>query len=69
MEQAAVIAERMRGDIAGCEVKYREVSFQVTVSVGCAELGASDGHSDALFQRADQRMYAAKDGGRNCVKW
>jgi two-component system, cell cycle response regulator len=67
--QATAIAERMRSDIAECEVSHRDVSFHVTVSVGCAELRQSDGDSDAFFQHADQQMYAAKNSGRNCVKW
>jgi diguanylate cyclase (GGDEF)-like protein len=41
-----------------------------TASVGVAEL-VQDGLSDwqALVDRADQRMYRAKQSGRNCVVW
>ncbi|MDE2435324.1 MAG: diguanylate cyclase [Sphingomonadales bacterium] len=41
---------------------------QVTVSIGIAE-GVVDGEDSwrRLYQRADTALYAAKDGGRNCV--
>ena len=42
----------------------------VTVSVGAAVLQPSDGHEDpagALVREADQRLYEAKDAGRNRV--
>jgi diguanylate cyclase (GGDEF)-like protein len=38
----------------------------VTVSVGVA-VGDPGEHADALMDRADQRLYAAKTSGRNCV--
>jgi diguanylate cyclase (GGDEF)-like protein len=66
---AAVIAERLRNEVALSEIKYRDIRLHVTVSVGCAELCENDLSQDVLFERADQRMYAAKNDGRNCVRW
>ena len=41
-------------------------NLAVTVSVGVA-VGEPGEHADALMDRADQRLYAAKSSGRNCV--
>jgi diguanylate cyclase (GGDEF)-like protein len=39
----------------------------VTVSLGVAALDGGDADAEALFQRADARLYEAKRGGRNRV--
>jgi diguanylate cyclase (GGDEF)-like protein len=41
-------------------------TLAVTVSVGVA-VGEPGEQADALIDRADQRLYAAKTSGRNCV--
>ncbi|MCP4596719.1 GGDEF domain-containing protein [Neptuniibacter sp.] len=41
--------------------------LKVTISIGCAVAKPSDMHSDELIKRADNRLYAAKNAGRNCV--
>ena len=69
LEDAVAIAERIRRAIAELVVSYREAQLQVTVSIGCAEYSHADENEVRLFERADQRMYAAKDAGRNTVKY
>ncbi|HYQ01552.1 MAG TPA: GGDEF domain-containing protein [Polyangiaceae bacterium] len=69
LEDAVAIAERIRLAIAELTVSYRDVSLQVTVSVGCAEYSHADDSELRLFERADQRMYAAKQAGRNTVAY
>ena len=69
LEDAAVIAERIRRAIAELAISYREAQLQVTVSIGCAEYSHGDENEMRLFERADQRMYAAKQAGRNTVRW
>jgi len=69
LEEAVVVAERIRQAISELIVSYREASLQVTVSIGCAEYGHGDDNEIRLFERADQRMYAAKQAGRNAVKY
>ncbi|MCB1773625.1 MAG: GGDEF domain-containing protein [Gammaproteobacteria bacterium] len=65
-EGAMLLAERVRENIAALgTIRGRRVD--VSVSVGVAELNASD-DSDSLFERADRALYRAKNGGRNrCV--
>ncbi len=40
---------------------------RITVSVGVATLKPDDKNPDDLIRRADQALYKAKSGGRNCV--
>jgi len=68
LEDAIATAERIRRAVSELVVSYREASLQVTVSIGCAEYSHADEDEVALFERADQRLYAAKEAGRNAVK-
>jgi len=40
----------------------------VTISTGVATMLASGDSATELLRRADVALYAAKNGGRNCVK-
>jgi diguanylate cyclase (GGDEF)-like protein len=53
------IAERIRVNV--------EVLGDVTVSIGAALFPQDGDKAEALFNAADQRLYAAKSGGRNRV--
>jgi len=64
---AAAVAERVRAAVAELVTSYRQERIAVTVSIGCAELAESDIDPYAVIQRADERLYAAKRGGRNRV--
>jgi diguanylate cyclase (GGDEF)-like protein len=63
---AMLLAERIRASIAGMEIKAGEVELRVTISVGVAELQASESSID-IIQRADRMLYRAKSRGRNLV--
>jgi len=67
LEDAVVVAERIRQAVSDLVVTYREARLQVTVSIGCAEYDHADADETRLFERADQRLYAAKNAGRNRV--
>jgi len=69
LEDAVVIAERIRQAVAELVISYREARLQVTVSIGCAEYSHEDDNEIRLFERADQRMYAAKEAGRNTIRY
>lgn len=69
LEDAVVIAERIRQAIADLVVSYREAHLRVTVSIGCAEYSHDDENEVRLFERADQLMYAAKQAGRNTIRY
>jgi diguanylate cyclase (GGDEF)-like protein len=67
---AAAIAESIRRAIAAKPIPCQELAVPVTISVGVAsfELGGPLREPAHLIKAADMAMYAAKSGGRNCVK-
>ena len=73
LAQAVVLAERMRAAVAdqpfGLTVGPAQapVQYHQTVSLGVAELGTDMADGEAMLEMADQRLYAAKHGGRNRV--
>jgi diguanylate cyclase (GGDEF)-like protein len=67
--QAYILAERIRTRIASLRVSSDKGEVSVTISIGIAELrhNAKPESMEALFNRADEAMYAAKQAGRNCT--
>ncbi|HEY2405491.1 MAG TPA: GGDEF domain-containing protein [Polyangiaceae bacterium] len=65
-KEALALAERIRRAVAEAPALHGAHTIQMTVSAGVAELSTSDS-PDALFQRADTNLYAAKNAGRNRV--
>ncbi|MBV8544198.1 MAG: diguanylate cyclase [Acidobacteria bacterium] len=61
----AAIAERIRSTIEAMPAPAG--GAQVTVSIGAAMYPDDGTAPDALFRAADERLYAAKEGGRNRV--
>ena len=46
---------------------FEGARIPVTSSIGLAELSAADEVPDALVRRADEKLYQAKEEGRNRV--
>ena len=67
---AAAIAESIRRAIATKSFRCGGISIPVTASVGVAamEPGLPLSHPSHLLKAADMALYAAKHGGRNCVR-
>ena len=61
---ALALGERIRREIAA---SAEGTNSRVTVSLGVATCAEDAADYDALFLIADQRLYAAKAAGRNCV--
>jgi diguanylate cyclase (GGDEF)-like protein len=61
---AVAAADRIRADLSGSSVS---VVGTVTVSMGVATLPEDAANEEELVRVADERMYAAKAAGRNCV--
>ncbi|QZA81332.1 GGDEF domain-containing protein [Deefgea piscis] len=65
---ASHIAERMRQKIEQFNWADLQTGLCVSISLGCAvwQYGES---AEQLLARADKALYAAKHGGRNCVRF
>lgn len=65
---AKTMAQRLRRAVEDIGIEYGEHRFSMTVSIGAAsypEMNADN--QDAFVQAADERLYRAKETGRNCV--
>ncbi len=63
-------AERLRAAVGQARIARADdpaALLSVTVSIGVAALAADDVSFEAVLARADKRLYAAKDAGRNRV--
>nr|MBL8411954.1 GGDEF domain-containing protein [Dechloromonas sp.] len=60
------VAEKLRQAVAAARPCASEPTLQVTLSIGVSEFDGEE-TPDQAINRADQALYAAKDGGRNRV--
>ena len=68
LADAAVVAESIRGDLeASVVIGPDGQEVRVTVSAGCAQIDPSSPTREALIERADHALFAAKRAGRNRV--
>jgi diguanylate cyclase (GGDEF)-like protein len=67
LDGALLVAERMRSCVAGLALEEMPGRTSVTVSIGAAQLSASDISFKDLLARADAALYEAKHNGRNRV--
>jgi Ca-activated chloride channel family protein len=67
LEGAVALAEAVRERVAEHLFRFQSDTIRVTVSVGAAVLVEGDQKAADLIKRADERLYAAKNGGRNRV--
>ena len=64
--EAGRAADRFRQAIERCSVPFEGQLLRVTASFGVTQVTAGD-HPEHVVERADQALYAAKEGGRNAV--
>lgn len=67
LTDALTAMEKLRRLVEETPFHFRGKPVPITVSIGCAEFQAGDA-TDAVFDRADQAMYRAKENGRNRVE-
>jgi diguanylate cyclase (GGDEF)-like protein/PAS domain S-box-containing protein len=67
IQNAQVLAERIRAATAAIEIPAGSHRVSFTVSIGVVELNAGDQSLDCVMDRADRAMYQAKQRGRNQV--
>lgn len=67
LADAMPVLDTIRAAIANASFNYKEQPISITLSVGVTEFKTDD-DLEIAFARADQALYAAKSGGRNCIK-
>jgi diguanylate cyclase (GGDEF)-like protein len=65
--QAAAVAEKIRREIEARAFNFGGTPSRVTVSFGVAEFPAEGATASQLVRASDERLYRAKEGGRNRV--
>ncbi|MDP1667261.1 MAG: diguanylate cyclase [Methylobacter sp.] len=66
---ALIMAERLREQVAATVIDHDAGPVQITVSIGATMLSAADINAEAVLHRADVALYEAKDRGRNQTCW
>jgi diguanylate cyclase (GGDEF)-like protein len=67
LDGARSTAEKVRRIVETTPLHVDQDAVPVTISLGCAMLGPADTTPEELYRRADERLYEAKQGGRNRV--
>ncbi len=67
LEGAVELGDRLRQHIAEHTFVFQKDKIHATISIGCALMNADDRSGPELLQRADERLYEAKNSGRNRV--
>lgn len=68
MEEAMVVAERLRRLVAERPINFGDIAVTITLSLGCASMGKGIENLEALLSAADAAAYRAKRSGRNRVE-
>ncbi|MGE0321949.1 MAG: GGDEF domain-containing protein [Polyangiaceae bacterium] len=67
LDGASSLAENIRARVAEHRFVFQGERIPTTISIGCAQLEPGDQSANELIQRADEKLYEAKRGGRNRV--
>ena len=68
LDQALVVAERLRGMVAGHSMTVVNPPLLITLSIGVTVAGPDSGGIYTLLKEADMALYEAKNKGRNRVE-
>ncbi|MEJ7733874.1 MAG: GGDEF domain-containing protein [Polyangiaceae bacterium] len=67
LEGAGALGETLRQKVAEHVFVFQADSIRATISIGAAVLKDTDRAANELIKRADEKLYEAKNGGRNRV--
>jgi len=67
LEGARELGERLRVAVEANDYVFQQDHIRVTISVGCAKLTDDVRSATELLTRSDERLYEAKNSGRNRV--
>ena len=61
------LLETLRAGIEACPFHFRGERVSITLSAGISAFASAE-RAEQVFERADQALYRAKRGGRNCIE-
>jgi diguanylate cyclase (GGDEF)-like protein len=61
-------AEKIRHIVETTDFRFEGTRIEVTISMGVATLDPDESDPSQLIKRSDERLYEAKNAGRNCVR-
>ena len=67
-DNAMVFAEKIRRLVERSSFAFEDKIIPITISVGVATVGEDPPSVEAFIKMADEKLYEAKDSGRNCIK-
>ena len=67
-QAAKLVADKLRSALSAHPLSVGALALPMTVSIGIAEYRPGTDNLEMLLERADQALYAAKNGGRNQAK-
>lgn len=67
LDGARTIAEKIRMAVENKVFTYNDISIEITISIGLAELATADMYIEDLYKKADKALYISKESGRNRV--
>lgn len=67
LKEAIEVARRLRKLVAEAHFDFEGLDLPVTISIGVAKADTSMSTPEDFVKVADERLYQAKDAGRNCV--
>lgn len=67
LEGAMKTAEKVRRIVETMVVRHEQVDIRCTISLGVTALHGDEPSGELLYKRADERLYEAKQAGRNRV--
>lgn len=66
-EQARILAERLRQQIAAMHVTWEQKQLNISVSIGISEFSEKMPGHKSWLDHCDAALYEAKNAGRNCT--
>ena len=67
LDGGRITAEKIRRIVETAQVKHEQQAVRWTISLGVAGSEGTEAGPEELYKAADQRLYEAKQGGRNRV--
>ncbi|MBN1365669.1 MAG: diguanylate cyclase [Syntrophaceae bacterium] len=67
IQQAMIIAEKIRASVAALEIFHKSKKLHVTISVGVSIFPKHGEEKELLIYAADKALYTSKHSGKNCV--